>query len=105
VPSKRERKHRNVVGPQVRRIRDFRGWSQSELAAKCQVAGWNVTRDIIATIEGRSRWVGDFEVLLLSRVLSVPVVDLLPSNSAELVYLANSVERRQAHARVRRTLS
>ena len=78
---------KNIVGPQVRRIRDQLGWSQSMLAAKCQVAGWDVSRSIIAAIEGRVRWVGDFELLLLAKVLRSNPSDLLSSqtNWKELV--------------------
>lgn len=67
---------RNVVGAMVRKRRAELGWSQAGLAAKCQLAGWDVSRSIIAAIEGRVRWVGDFEALLLARVLKVSVADL-----------------------------
>ena len=43
-------------------LRSRRGWSQPVLAAKCQLAGWDVSRDIIARIELRVRWVADFEL-------------------------------------------
>jgi hypothetical protein len=49
------------------------------LAAKCQALGWDITRDIVATIEGRSRWIGDFELVMLARILAVPIADLLPN--------------------------
>lgn len=48
------------------------------LATKCQLAGWDISRDIIARIELRIRWVADFELVLLAQVLDVPVVSLLP---------------------------
>ena len=78
---------RNIVGPQIRRYRDLRGWSQSTLAAKCQIAGWEITRDVVATIESRARWIGDFELVFLARILEVPVMDLLPDkvNWKELI--------------------
>jgi len=69
---------KNIVGPQVRRFRSQRGWSQSALAAKCQMAGWDISRGIVAAIEGRVRWVGDFELMLLAKVLRVNSADLLP---------------------------
>ena len=72
------KKPRNVVGPQIRVLRSRRGWSQPVLAAKCQLAGWDVSRDIIARIELRIRWVADFELMLLAQVLGVPVSNLLP---------------------------
>jgi transcriptional regulator with XRE-family HTH domain len=69
---------KNVVGPHVACFRNRHGWSQSAFAAKCQIAGWPVSRGIIAAIEGRVRWVGDFELAMLARVLKVDVRDLLP---------------------------
>jgi len=69
---------KNVCGPSIARLRSKAGLSQSELAAKCQLIGWDVSRDIIARIEGRVRWVGDYELALLARVLGVSIVELLP---------------------------
>ena len=69
---------KNVVGPQVRKLRDQKGWSQAMLAAKCQLSGWDISRSIVAAIEGRIRWVGDFELLMLAKVLHVSPIDLLP---------------------------
>lgn len=69
---------RNVVGRIVQKRRAELGWSQAALAAKCQLAGWDVSRGIIAAIEGRVRWVGDFEVIVLARVLGMTVAELFP---------------------------
>lgn len=71
-------KLKNVVGPQVRKLRDQQGWSQATLATKCQLAGWDISRSIVAAIEGRIRWVGDFELMMLAKVLHVSPSDLLP---------------------------
>jgi transcriptional regulator with XRE-family HTH domain len=69
---------KNIVGPQVRRFRDQRGWSQAVLAAKCQMAGWDISRSIVAAIEGRVRWGGDFELMMLAKILRTNPLDLLP---------------------------
>lgn len=45
---------------------------------KCQMAGWDVSRGIIAGIEGRMRHVSDFELLILARVLKTEVGALYP---------------------------
>ena len=71
---------RNIVGPQVMRIRDSKGMSQADLATACQLKGWDVSRGVIARIEGRVRWVSDSELLELASVLKVPVQDLYPPN-------------------------
>jgi transcriptional regulator with XRE-family HTH domain len=72
------KKLRNIVGPQVRRLRYERGLSQSELVARFQVKGWDITRDVLAGIELGRRWVADFEVVFLARHLGVPVDALWP---------------------------
>lgn len=69
---------RNLVGPQVRRIRYQMGFSQPKLAAQCQLLGWDIGRDTIAKIEGQSRWVGDEELAFLARSLGVALERLYP---------------------------
>jgi transcriptional regulator with XRE-family HTH domain len=61
-------------------LRNELGLSQAELATKCQLIGWDVSRDIIARIEGRVRWIGDFELAALARVLEVPIAELYPQD-------------------------
>jgi transcriptional regulator with XRE-family HTH domain len=73
-------KPRNIVGPQVRRRRYELGLSQNEFAARCQVRGWDVTRDTICDIELQRRWVADFELVNLARHLQVPVDSLWPAS-------------------------
>ena len=72
-------KLRNVVGPKLRLLRDQKGWSQPELAAKCQIQGWNISRDIVARIELQLRWVADFELIILAKVFQLTPNDLLPT--------------------------
>jgi transcriptional regulator with XRE-family HTH domain len=69
---------KNIVGPQVARLRYQAGLSQSELAAKLQLAGWDASRGMVAGIEGQVRCVTDREFVLLAKVLSVPLDGLLP---------------------------
>jgi transcriptional regulator with XRE-family HTH domain len=71
---------KNVCGPQIARIRNQRGLSQPQLAAKCQLAGWDVSRDIIARIEGGVRWIGDMELAAIASVLEVSLETLYPEN-------------------------
>lgn len=75
---------RNIVGPQVMKIRDGRNLSQSDLATVCQLAGWDVSRGVIARIEGGVRWVSDWEVLALAKALKVPVQELYPPRARGL---------------------
>jgi transcriptional regulator with XRE-family HTH domain len=71
-------KPRNLVGPQVRRLRSSEGLSQPALAAQCQIIGWDVGRDAIAKIEGQIRWVADSELIFLARALRCDPMDLFP---------------------------
>jgi transcriptional regulator with XRE-family HTH domain len=72
------RKPKNVVGPAVAQLRNAQGLSQAALAARCQRLGWDVARDTIAKIEGRSRCVTDAEIVYLAEALKVPYAILLP---------------------------
>ena len=72
---------RNIVGPQVMQLRNERDWSQEKLASICQLAGWDVSRGVIARIEGGVRWVADFEVLKLAAALKVAVPELYPKQN------------------------
>ncbi len=63
----------------MRQLRQGLGWSQAQLALKCQLAGWDISRGIVAAIEGSVRWVGDFEVALLARILRTPISALYPA--------------------------
>ena len=72
---------RNIVGPQVMHLRNERDWSQEKLASVCQISGWDVSRGVIARIEGGVRWVADFEVLKLAAALKVAVPELYPKQN------------------------
>lgn len=66
------------MGPAVRRLRNAEDLSQADLAARCGVLGWDLSRETLAKIESQIRWVADFELLCLAAALRVEVADLLP---------------------------
>ena len=68
----------NLVGPQIRKLRYVRGWSQNILAAKLQLLGWDVERVGVAKIESRLVHVDDYELLYFARVFNVVLADLFP---------------------------
>jgi transcriptional regulator with XRE-family HTH domain len=72
---------RNIVGHQVMLIRNKRGWFQQKLASVCQIQGWDISRGVVARIEGGDRWIADFEVLHLATALEVPVPELYPKKN------------------------
>ena len=69
----------NLIGPQVRKLRNAKSWTQEILAAKLQVAGWDVSRESLAKLEAQFRRVPDCELLFLAKALRVHVMDLFPS--------------------------
>ena len=75
------RQPQNLVGWQVRRLRLQQRLTQPALAARCQVVGYDLSRESLAKIEGRIRTVTDAEVALLALALRVPFVLLYPSET------------------------
>ncbi len=71
----------NIVGPQVRKFRDQRGWSQEEFAARLQRQGWDISRGTLAKIEAQVRCVVDSELAMLARALELPVGDLFTASN------------------------
>jgi transcriptional regulator with XRE-family HTH domain len=76
-------RYKNNIGPQVRRRRYALGWSQSKLAAKLQIAGFDISRSGVSKIEARLSYVDDKSLLYLADVLRVPVQDLFPSRPSD----------------------
>ena len=68
----------NHIGPQVRRRRYALGWSQSMLAVKLQLAGFDISRSGVSKIEARLRFVDDKDLMFLAEVLKVPIQELFP---------------------------
>jgi transcriptional regulator with XRE-family HTH domain len=72
----------NLIGPQVRKLRMKRGWSQAKLAMKLQLRGWDISRDSVASLELQRRRVPDCELLFLGKVLGVSTDSLFPRYGA-----------------------
>jgi len=69
---------KNIVGPNVRRLRNNQDISQERLAAQCQLIGWDISREGIAKIESQVRGVSDIELLKLAKALRVHFSVLFP---------------------------
>ena len=86
---------RNLIGPVIRRLRNAMQLSQAAFAAELQRKGWDVSRDMIASLEAQTRRVADYEFLLLARALRVQVAELFPHRSeAEALKFADRLTRR-----------
>ncbi len=66
----------NIIGPQIRRLREQNNMTQEELTAQCNLLGWNISRGTLAKIESKVRRVTDSEVALIARVLHVDISEL-----------------------------
>jgi transcriptional regulator with XRE-family HTH domain len=67
---------KNIIGKNVKAIREGQGMTQEQLAIRLEVAGWRVDRFIVFRIERGERQVLDKEVLLIAKVLKVSVSSL-----------------------------
>ena len=68
---------KNLCGDKVRQARQKQRLSQSDLAARLQVAGVIIERDSISRIEAGTRFVADYELKVVAEVLNVDVKWLL----------------------------
>jgi transcriptional regulator with XRE-family HTH domain len=66
----------NVIGPQVKRLREQKNMTQEELTAQCNLLGWNISRGTLAKIEAQVRRVTDSEVALMAAALKVKIPEL-----------------------------
>lgn len=74
----------NLVGPKVRFIRERQNLSQEQLAAKCNLIEWDISRSTLAKIESQVRRVTDLEVVLLATALKVSPEKLLDSKDSDI---------------------
>lgn len=88
----------NIVGPQIRRFRNQLGWSQSRLALKLQIAGWDISRVGVAKVEAQLVWVGDHQLLHFAAVFQVEIKDLYPPIPRD-VKLYETIEKLQTRRR------
>ena len=62
---------KNICGKKVKQARKKQGLSQENLAARLQVEGINIERDSVSRIEIGTRFVSDYELAALCKVLKV----------------------------------
>ncbi len=66
----------NLIGPRIKSIREEQELTQEELAARCNLLKWDISRSTLAKIESQVRRVTDEEALLFSKALDVNIEDL-----------------------------
>ena len=68
---------KNICGDRVREARQKQRISQSDLAARLQIEGVILERDCISRIEIGTRFVTDYEIIVLAKCLRVSTLWLL----------------------------
>ena len=63
----------NLIGPRVRQLREKQQLTQEELATKCNLFEWDISRGTLAKIESQVRRVTDEEAALLAKALKVEI--------------------------------
>lgn len=71
---------KNICGKRIKEVRKKLKLSQEMLAAKLQVEGINIERDSVSRIEIGTRFVADYELLVLCKILNVTPEYLLGMN-------------------------
>ena len=62
---------KNICGDRVKEARKKLNMSQENLAAKLQIEGVIIERDSVSRIEIGTRFVADYEIAALSKILKV----------------------------------
>ncbi len=74
---------KNIIGPRVRLLRQSQGLTQKGLAEKLQLEGYDLTDLTILRIENGTRFVADYEVKALARVLGVSCGELMGETAGD----------------------
>ena len=71
---------KNICGERVKEYRRKLSLSQEQLAARLQILGVIIERDSVSRIELGTRFVTDYELLALSKILGTSIASLLGSD-------------------------
>ncbi|HIF9305530.1 helix-turn-helix transcriptional regulator [Photobacterium damselae subsp. damselae] len=66
----------NIIGSQVRALRKSQKLTQEELATKCNLLGFDVSRSTLAKIEAEIRQVTDIELFIIAKALNININQL-----------------------------
>jgi transcriptional regulator with XRE-family HTH domain len=70
----------NVIGSQVRKLREQKGWNQNQLTVKLQLIGWDTSQGSLSRLENGERRVPDLELFVLAEVLDAKFEDFFPTD-------------------------
>ena len=68
--------NRNILGKNIKKIRNEKGISQEMLMAKLNVLGIPLDQAMLSRIENQTRYILDYEIKAISTALNVKISDL-----------------------------
>ena len=74
----------NLCGKRIAQIRKEQKLSQRRLAAKMQLLGFDVDHYFIRRVENGERFVTDIDLVIFSRALDTPILELLADIDTKL---------------------
>lgn len=60
-----------ILGDNIKKLREKKGWTQEQMSAKLQTAGCDITRSALAKIEVGQRHIYSYEIKIIKEVLSI----------------------------------
>lgn len=63
----------NIIGSNIRQLREHKCLTQDTLAEQCRKQGWNISRSTLAKIEAKVRRITDVEILALAKAMNIDV--------------------------------
>jgi transcriptional regulator with XRE-family HTH domain len=80
----------NVIGPILRALRRSKDLTQEQVAARCQIRGFDLTRGTLAKIESQVRAVSDHEIPFLAAGIEAEIQELFPVKAKVLARKARN---------------
>ena len=74
---------KNLIGPEIQRFRERRGWSPELLAFFASEEGWMVDGEVLKRIEKQEEAISDKQILVLSIILEVPFESFFQGQDAQ----------------------
>lgn len=75
--------NKNICGEKIEALRKARGMKQIEMVSQMQLMGVDINPSSLSKLEGQQRTATDMELFAISRILRVPMEELINKSSLE----------------------
>jgi transcriptional regulator with XRE-family HTH domain len=69
---------KNIAGKKIKEIREQKNLTQEQLTARLNIYGIKIDRPMITRIENQTRYLLDYELYAIAKVLNVSIEELSP---------------------------